>query len=543
MTKLSFLSISCILSSLVAFAQPSPYELDSAYGQYGISRPNTCSPTIYIHQFAGSALQADGKLVLAGTGNFQSTLELVRLDTLGALDTSFNHTGFLNTAVNGTYPWTFNNIRILSTGDIIVAATSSNPGNVRLTSMCFRPNGTLRTTYGVGGKADVGTSVAGIVMSLTAMDAQADDKVVLAGGGPGGTGMPYKYVLARLKTNGTLDTSFGVNGLVHCPYFPAENRNAPIYAMKVQADGKIVCVADMTGSTGGADTLALIRYKTNGTLDTAFGTNGLVKYPQKFRPGAVNISATGEIYLMGTTYSDTFFIKKFNATGGIVSGFGTGGTVTVGTLFGSNFIDTGNLFQYYGRFALLGDGKMVIGGSSTADDTCDYRVCRLMPDGSRDTVFAPNGTITVPHAKPDMCNNILVQADDKILLTGYTRFGLGTGDTCMAFVMRFRDTAKTAIPPTVIAGTSHLFDGVVYPNPTNDGAFSFRYTNAAGMGQVKYTVSNTAGQAILNGSFDMPAGNGTMKIDLGKDLPDGVYVLQLFSAQGVGAYKLLMRRE
>ncbi len=525
-----------------AIAQPSPFIPDSTWGQYGIAKPSTNSSTIWIHQFQGSVLQPDGKLILAGTGNFQNTLELVRFDTTGALDTSFNHTGFNNVAANGTYPWIFNNIRVTTTGDIVVAFSSSNPGNMRLSTMCFKPDGTLKTTYGISGKADVGTSVAGIIISMTAMDMQADGKVVLAGGGPGGS-LPYRYVLTRLKTNGTIDSTFGTNGLVFCPYLTAGTRSVPIYGLKVQADGKIVCAAEMPGTTGSSDTIALIRYKTNGTLDSAFGTDGLVQYPHKFRTGAVQINAAGEIYLLGTNFTDTFLIKKFDATGNIITSFGTAGTVTVGTTFGSAFIDTGNIFQYYGRFVLQSDGRMIVAGSSDASDTSDYRVCRLMPDGALDTVFAPGGVMTIKHNKPDYCTNVLVQPNGKILLTGYSRAGLATFDSCSGFVMRFCDTTKPLPPTTGIQNGATSLSGIVYPNPSGNGTFKWQYNNPGAATSTAYIITNCAGVVVQQGHFTANTGSGHVTLALGSEQPDGLYILRLSTPNTVVTAKLLKMRQ
>ena len=91
MLKNLALLLAFVFFGSAATAQPSPFIPDSTWGQYGIAKPNTNSPTISLHQFQGSVLQPDGKLILAGNGNFQNSLELVRFDTSGRTGASLQH--------------------------------------------------------------------------------------------------------------------------------------------------------------------------------------------------------------------------------------------------------------------------------------------------------------------------------------------------------------------------------------------------------------------------------------------------------------------
>jgi uncharacterized delta-60 repeat protein len=106
---------------------------------------------------------------------------------------------------------------------------------------------------------------------------QKDGKIVVAGMRLNGAGTEYDLMLLRYNTNGSLDTGFGTNGVV---IYLSEQWYAPrltLNKLAIQADGKIVVAGDTSNVDGSRDML-LLRYNTNGSLDTGFGTNGVVTY-------------------------------------------------------------------------------------------------------------------------------------------------------------------------------------------------------------------------------------------------------------------------
>ena len=122
-------------------------------------------------------------------------------------------------------------------------------------TLAFGQAGTLDPTYGSGGLATVFSQASGNL--LTAAAIQADDKVVMVGTNPGD-------VLVRLNTNGTLDASFGTNGVV------SENFNVlgPPMAVVIQPNQQILVLA--SGFLG----TAIGRFNSDGSMDTTFGTGG-----------------------------------------------------------------------------------------------------------------------------------------------------------------------------------------------------------------------------------------------------------------------------
>ena len=132
----------------------------------------------------------------------------------------------------------------------------------------FGTNGSLRIFINGGksnNKDDRATSVA----------LQSDGKIVVAGRSEGD---PYYYTfaLARFNLDGSLDSSFGANGTVRNNINGGNSEDDEANSVAIQSDGKIV-VAGSSLSASGDIAFALARYKTNGSLDSTFGTNGTVR--------------------------------------------------------------------------------------------------------------------------------------------------------------------------------------------------------------------------------------------------------------------------
>jgi len=139
----------------------------------------------------------------------------------------------------------------------------------------FTANGSLDETFGTAGKTviDIRTYNEAFTCAL-----QKDGKIVL--GGQAKFITQTAYGIARVDANGKVDSSFAVNGKSYTAF---KGSNEP-EAIALQADGKIV----FTGSNNdiGDIEYATLRYKTDGTVDSTFGDNGMVRVSI----GAVNFA-------------------------------------------------------------------------------------------------------------------------------------------------------------------------------------------------------------------------------------------------------------
>ncbi|NIM51395.1 MAG: hypothetical protein GTO22_19460, partial [Gemmatimonadales bacterium] len=92
-------------------------------------------------------------------------------------------------------------------------------------------------------------------------------------------GFGSDFAVVRYTSNGTLDTSFSDDGK-QTTDFGLDQDIA--YAVAIQDDGKIVVAGY---ATTGNQNWALARYDTDGSLDSSFGSNGRV---------VTDFNATGE---------------------------------------------------------------------------------------------------------------------------------------------------------------------------------------------------------------------------------------------------------
>ena len=272
--------------------------------------------------------------------------------------------------------------------------------NFDLLILRYNSDGTLDTAFGTNGAATYSTSNdnAGYSIAL-----QPNGKIVVAGESSDGTNR--NFLVLRYNTDGTLDPSFGVNGVV-------TYGNGAGNGIAMQSDGKIVVAGESSSQ------LLVLRYAIDGTLDITFGTYGVAIYdvPTGESVGnAIAIQADQKIVVTGESSND-LLILRYNIDGTLDTTFGNNGVVTFsGT-------PTHRLcYQHAAGYAVAiqTDGKIVVAGEKCGDTDNDVLVLRYNGDGTPDTVFGVVTEFGTGHA--DAYNAVALQADDKIVAVG--KFG------------------------------------------------------------------------------------------------------------------------
>jgi uncharacterized delta-60 repeat protein len=220
---------------------------------------------------ADVVIQANGKIVAAGTAQSDcgcSKFALARYNINGTLDTTFGGDGKVTTFFG--FGGHGNGVALQANGKLVVAGSSSELARFALAR--YRADGTLDTTFGGNGK--VTTRMGHGETAATGVAIQVNGSVVVAGYTDtphefGDTFGPGKFALARYRVDGTLDTGFGGDGRVTTRF---GGRNAAANGVATQGNGKIVAA----GAAGGGRRFALARYNADGTRDTTFGGDGRV---------------------------------------------------------------------------------------------------------------------------------------------------------------------------------------------------------------------------------------------------------------------------
>jgi uncharacterized delta-60 repeat protein len=203
---------------------------------------------------AALALQPDGKLVAAGHGHIGShyAFALARYNPNGSLDTSFNGTGKVTTAIGslGSYP---SALALQPDGKLVEAGESSNGySRERFALARYNPDGSLDTSFNGTGKV---TTAIGLRAHADALLLQPDGKLVAAGYSRHGSS--YDFALARYNPDGSLDTSFNSNGKLTTPIGPGTDSAS---ALVLQPNGRLVAAGSSDNGSRHMD-FALARYR------------------------------------------------------------------------------------------------------------------------------------------------------------------------------------------------------------------------------------------------------------------------------------------
>jgi uncharacterized delta-60 repeat protein len=335
--------------------------LDSSFGTGGMVTINVPSGLGGGVQVVGEAIQIDGKIV-AGISTVNSdgsqSFSLARLDPNGSLDSTFGSAGLVTTFPFGQQrsPAV---LALQPDGKILLAGDGIMAR--------YDSNGQLDSTFGSGGLALLTT------IPVRAIALQPNGQILIGAGGPDRDAFPPSTqvlsvagLIARYNPNGSLDTSFGAGGQAASV--------APISAIAVQSNGMIVAAGGVTSKlvsppTGNDTGFSLVRYNPTGSIDLTFGKRGVVitdfgQSAPLAEAFAIALQTNGDIVAAGVAGHESigfqaapsaFGLARYTSTGALDAFFGSAGKVI--TAFGTNTASISAM-------VLQSDGKIVVVGNS-----------------------------------------------------------------------------------------------------------------------------------------------------------------------------------
>ncbi|MGA0118090.1 MAG: delta-60 repeat domain-containing protein, partial [Ilumatobacteraceae bacterium] len=243
----------------------------------------------------------------------------------GDLDITFDGDGKVITALNPSRNDWASSVAVHTDGKIAVSGYFTNGLNIDIGVARYNSDGSLDTTFDSDGIAVISTSAE---ESSTDILVQPNGKIVVCGYVY--VGSQGQFAVFRYNTNGSLDTTFDTDGKVTTPIGSSNSIGSSVV---LQSDGKIVVAGHSYDATTGGD-FAVVRYNTDGSLDTTFDTDG--KLTTAIGAGgdeAVDIAVQpdGKIVVVGYSYNGAnydFAVVRYNTDGSLDTTFDTDGKLT-----------------------------------------------------------------------------------------------------------------------------------------------------------------------------------------------------------------------
>ncbi len=383
------------------------------------------------------AVQSDEKVVMVGSSSASfgggPAFDIARVDADGSPDTSFGSDGevILPITSGPAVVDETNAVVIQPDGKIIVVGSSPGPEAAAFTVLRLTSSGQLDTTFGTGGVQLISFPTPSFASSVAI---QPDGKILVAGLTNTSSSTAPEFAIARLNTNGTLDTTFGTAGVQILSAFGAYGISGISPAMTLQSDSKIILAGNEPAGPGGPPPIVAVRLNSNGSPDSTFGNGGIKVLSQTatfliFAVNAVGIQPDGAIVIAGgpddTGGPDGLDVARLTASGTIDTSFNQTGEVSItssNSVFG---------FKPQANSVVVQPNGQIIAAGSLGDPDTDFELARLNPNGSVDKTFGTSGIQSITfNPQTNSSGNATALAltpDGKLIVAGVAQPTNGNG--------------------------------------------------------------------------------------------------------------------
>jgi uncharacterized delta-60 repeat protein len=392
------------------FAQGQAGTLDPTFGNGGTVTTNFANGSAGVGAFE----QSNGDIVAVAQVDFvqgaATGIGLVRYTSTGALDTTFGTNGITNTIFAGFNFAPFG-FAVQKNGDILVAGEAvSSAGQIEFGLARYTSNGILDATFGSGGLV---TTLVGVRVDVpTAMLLQPSGKIVMAGFEVGQEGVaPGMMSMVRYNSNGSLDTTFGTGGIS----LVTDTITGP-ETLALLSNGSYLAV----GQNGSGKTGVVVELNSKGVLQSKVTAGTLTAALSSSQGGASpTIFQSNGDYIVAVT-TCTFHSECRGTKIGVSRFLETG---SVDTSFNANSFESFDPTQTTSvgkALAVQANGQIVVGGLINLDSPILGGLARLDANGELDTTFGTTnsfgGCCTV--TSEQTFTGLLIQTDGNIVGIG-----------------------------------------------------------------------------------------------------------------------------
>jgi uncharacterized delta-60 repeat protein len=296
----------------------------------------------------------------------------------------------------------FNTVAIQSDSRIMVAGTQKNAGIFSIITNRYTATGVLDPSFNVIGSHLVTISSNTQAVSLTL---QADNKIIVTGSVV--ENGVSDIVLIRFNTDGTRDNTFGTNGIARLSH-----GEGIMSYQSIISGSTTVTVGEVV--LQGKRTPTIIRTLNDGSLDTTFGSTGIVTTPlsQAAAFSSVAQQSTGRLIAGGMLHDREWIFIGYTSTG------------SIDTTFGINGIQIIELGRDARLNHLILDSDTIIACGKTLSH---ITLVRLTANGTLDTSFGTNGIVRTIVENQSSANSITLESpSNNLVVSGFINQNLAT---------------------------------------------------------------------------------------------------------------------
>ncbi len=333
---------------------------------------------------------------------FAGILSIVSFAQDGSLDTSFGSGGLVRNDFGDSQDFGYSLVQQSDEKLLVAGSTNLNSNLNYAILLRYMPDGSFDSSFGTGGQVLENYGSGGNVYEFLFLE---DSGRIVAAGRTG-----INFTVAKYLTDGTLDNTFGNNGILTIP-------NEIYLKMELLGDGSFLLFKTIGGTQ-----IIITHYLSDGTLDIPFGVNGSatsIYEGGSFTFRELKADAENNLFVLGTrNHTDTadILLMKFLSTGYLDVNFGNNGVAskTLDAIIPMSYSSAG--------FDFTNEGKIIIAGSyggciNNSQPSFQPFFMKYLNEGSPDLTFGNNGTVMLPISGTHV-TRLMIQENQRLLPSG-----------------------------------------------------------------------------------------------------------------------------